>query len=141
MADFSLLAGITQESRAERGLEYQVGSRVDVEGYQSPGTVRYYGPHLVKTNKIVYGVELDDPIGKNNGTVGGKKYFTCKKKHGVLVTRSKVKPPGSIKWPEADGFTSDQGFGGFQDDEAFDAFANSIDNQGSYMDLAPEGVR
>ena len=36
------------------------------------------------------GVELDKPIGKNNGTIKNHKYFTCKEKHGVLVVPWKI---------------------------------------------------
>ena len=36
------------------------------------------------------GVELDDPVGRNNGSVGGEQYFTCADKHGVLVVPNKV---------------------------------------------------
>jgi hypothetical protein len=35
-------------------------------------------------------VELDQPIGLNNGTVDNHCYFACKDKHGVLVVSSKV---------------------------------------------------
>ena len=31
------------------------------------------------------GVELDKPVGKNNGTVNGEYYFTCEPNHGLLV--------------------------------------------------------
>lgn len=29
------------------------------------------------------GIELDEPIGKNDGTVDGVTYFNCKPKHGT----------------------------------------------------------
>ena len=65
MADFALLASQARDNR-KGGIEHQVGSKVDVEGYKAVGVVKYYGPHLTKTGKVVYGIELDKPIGKNN---------------------------------------------------------------------------
>ena len=32
-----------------------------------------------------FGVELDTPTGKNDGSHQGKQYFVCKPQHGVLV--------------------------------------------------------
>ena len=32
------------------------------------------------------GVELHEPQGKNNGSVGGKTYFQCKPKHGINIS-------------------------------------------------------
>jgi dynactin 1 len=36
------------------------------------------------------GVELDEPEGKNDGTIKGVSYFTCKPKHGLMVRPSEV---------------------------------------------------
>ncbi|KAL7414779.1 CAP Gly-rich domain-containing protein [Mrakia frigida] len=36
------------------------------------------------------GVELDEPGGKNDGSVEGKKYFTAKKNYGIFVRPEKV---------------------------------------------------
>lgn len=36
------------------------------------------------------GVELDTPMGKNDGTVQNITYFTCKPKHGIFVRGDKL---------------------------------------------------
>lgn len=36
------------------------------------------------------GVELRTPKGKNDGSVEGKRYFTCRPSHGLIVRPSKV---------------------------------------------------
>jgi len=37
------------------------------------------------------GVALDEAKGKNNGTVQGKRYFTCEENHGIFVRQSQVR--------------------------------------------------
>ena len=66
-----------------------VGTRVQVVGYTYPGTLRFVGMHASKGTPRC-GVELDRPIGKNDGMVSGHRYFACAKKCGVLVTPDKV---------------------------------------------------
>jgi dynactin complex subunit len=36
------------------------------------------------------GVVLDEAKGKNNGTVQGKRYFSCEDNHGIFVRQSQV---------------------------------------------------
>ena len=36
------------------------------------------------------GIELDQPVGKNDGSVSGIRYFDCKPSHGVFAPPSKV---------------------------------------------------
>ena len=36
------------------------------------------------------GIELDDAVGKNNGTVMKRTYFTCPEGHGVFVQPSAI---------------------------------------------------
>ena len=47
-----------------------IGRRVKVDGYEGDGTLRFVGAHHV-SNLPRCGVELDQPGGKNNGTVKG----------------------------------------------------------------------
>ena len=61
-----------------------------MDGYACGGVLRFFGDHKVK-NIPRCGVELDQPVGKNNGTVGGHVYFKCADNHGVLVGPRKVK--------------------------------------------------
>ncbi|KAF8735161.1 hypothetical protein AX14_002617 [Amanita brunnescens Koide BX004] len=71
-----------------------VGARCEVEsseeGFHKRGTVRYVGePKFSKG--IWIGIEYDEPIGKNDGSVQGERYFTCSQNYGVFVRPDKVK--------------------------------------------------
>jgi len=65
-----------------------VGDLVTVKGYSCAGTVRFVGPHKTK-GSMRCGIELDEAVGKNDGTVGGEVYFSAKPDHGVLVVPEK----------------------------------------------------
>lgn len=54
------------------------------------GVLRFYGPHHEK-GQLRCGVELNTPIGKNDGTVGGHTYFTCEPNRGILCKPDKVR--------------------------------------------------
>jgi protein phosphatase len=60
-----------------------LGTRVIAQG-KLVGTVRYLGPTDVKEG-IWVGIELDRALGKNDGTVGGRSYFSCKPGHGLFI--------------------------------------------------------
>uniref|UniRef100_A0A3P8TXR1 Dynactin subunit 1 n=1 Tax=Amphiprion percula TaxID=161767 RepID=A0A3P8TXR1_AMPPE len=49
----------------------------------------YIGTTLFASGKWV-GVILDEPKGKNDGTVQGKRYFTCEENHGIFVRQSQI---------------------------------------------------
>ena len=73
-----------------------VGSRCEVEstepGLHKRGTVRYVGTtEFGNTGGVWIGVEYDEPMGKNDGSVEGTRYFTCAPKHGVFVRADKVR--------------------------------------------------
>lgn len=69
-----------------------VGREVTVDGYPGKGLLQFYGKAKSKNGKDATkcGVVFDQPVGLNNGTVNGKRYFVCKNKHGALVQPSKV---------------------------------------------------
>ncbi|XP_069488441.1 dynactin subunit 1 isoform X2 [Ambystoma mexicanum] len=71
------------------GKPLKVGSRVEVIGKGHRGTVAYVGATLFATGKWV-GVILDESKGKNDGTVQGRRYFTCEDNHGIFVRQSQI---------------------------------------------------
>uniref|UniRef100_A0A4W4GSP4 Dynactin subunit 1 n=1 Tax=Electrophorus electricus TaxID=8005 RepID=A0A4W4GSP4_ELEEL len=84
------------------GKPVRVGSLVEVIGKGQCGTVAYIGATLFATGKWV-GVILDEPKGKNDGTVQGKSYFTCKENHGIFVRQSQVRGNIQTGRPSATG--------------------------------------
>ena len=50
---------------------------------------RYYGK-LEFAEGLWCGVELDEPTGKNNGSVRGIRYFSCEQHYGIFVQLSRV---------------------------------------------------
>nr|XP_036225503.1 restin homolog isoform X3 [Bactrocera oleae] len=75
-----------------------VGDRIIVSsGFGSrPGILRYLGETQFASGNWC-GVELDEPSGKNDGSVDGIKYFECKPKYGVFVPIAKVSLSPSSK--------------------------------------------
>ncbi|XP_046383586.1 dynactin subunit 1 isoform X2 [Ischnura elegans] len=67
----------------------RIGQRVEVGGKDVQGVVAYVGTTLFASGKWI-GVILDEPKGKNNGTVMNKQYFECKENHGTFVRQSQI---------------------------------------------------
>ncbi|XP_021939301.1 LOW QUALITY PROTEIN: dynactin subunit 1-like [Zootermopsis nevadensis] len=72
---------------AEKSL--RLNQRVEVTGKDVRGVVAYVGSTMFASGKWI-GVILDEPRGKNNGTVQGKSYFQCKENHGMFVRQSQL---------------------------------------------------
>ncbi|XP_034146466.1 dynactin subunit 1 isoform X7 [Esox lucius] len=88
----SLLSGsplLSKMSADGGGRPAKVGSVVEVIGKGQRGTVAYVGATLFATGKWV-GVILDEPKGKNDGTVQGKRYFQCDENCGIFVRQSQI---------------------------------------------------
>ncbi|KAL3116124.1 hypothetical protein niasHT_007424 [Heterodera trifolii] len=67
-----------------------VGKRVLVNGHFG-GVLRYLGTVAGKEG-LYCGVELDQRVGKNDGTYGGVVYFECPPGHGIFAPSHKVQP-------------------------------------------------
>ncbi|KAM6917756.1 CAP-Gly domain-containing linker protein 4 isoform 1-T1 [Lycodopsis pacificus] len=70
------------------GPEVHLGERVLVVG-QRTGVVQFYGKTSFAPG-LWLGIELDKPSGKNDGSVGGVRYFCCPPNHGVFAPPSRV---------------------------------------------------
>ncbi|WKY01977.1 hypothetical protein Q1695_015745 [Nippostrongylus brasiliensis] len=67
---------------------FDIGDRVVVSGGKQ-GVVRFLG-ETEFAQGVWAGIELEQPLGKNDGSVQGKRYFTCKTPYGVFVPASKT---------------------------------------------------
>jgi tubulin-folding cofactor B len=67
----------------------QIGSRCEVEGGRR-GVIQYAGETDFAKGTWI-GVQYDEPVGKNDGSVAGKRYFSCQDKFGGFVKPDKVK--------------------------------------------------
>ncbi|KAM6912787.1 CAP-Gly domain-containing linker protein 4 [Xenentodon cancila] len=69
----------------------RLGDCVVIAG-QKVGTLRFCGSTEF-SGGLWAGVELDKPEGKNDGSVAGVQYFTCRLKHGIFAPLSKISKP------------------------------------------------
>ncbi|KAJ8931890.1 hypothetical protein NQ314_015159 [Rhamnusium bicolor] len=69
----------------------KVGRRVDVTAKGVQGVIAFVGKTNFATGTWI-GVVLDEPKGKNNGSLRGQQYFKCEDNYGVFVRESQVVP-------------------------------------------------
>ena len=78
-------------------MDLKVGDRVNLPrfGRENCGVVKYRGiltGVAGSQNKVYLGIELDEPWGKNDGSINDRRFFTCQDKCGLFVrTKCAVK--------------------------------------------------
>merc|ERR1719219_2905377 len=74
----------------ERGIVEGARAEITVQGSgKRRGTVRFVGPVHFQPGTWV-GIQYDEPTGKNDGSVGETRYFTCQEKYGGFVRPAAV---------------------------------------------------
>ncbi|KAH8998801.1 dynein associated protein-domain-containing protein [Lactarius hatsudake] len=86
-------------------MDFPIGATVDIN--LGRGVVRFCGATSFSSGKWV-GIELFEPVGKNDGSVQGVSYFSCPMNYGVFVKASQVKlaqvqdlPPTASSGPQS----------------------------------------
>lgn len=70
--------------------DIKLGDRVKVLGKNTQGKVAFIGEtHFADGTWL--GIILDEPKGKHNGSVDGKRYFKCPRSYGVFVRSCQIK--------------------------------------------------
>uniref|UniRef100_A0A1A7W8M1 CAP-GLY domain containing linker protein family, member 4 n=1 Tax=Iconisemion striatum TaxID=60296 RepID=A0A1A7W8M1_9TELE len=86
------LPALSEKARTQlSSMGVRLGDRVVIAG-QKVGTLRFCGSTEF-SGGLWAGVELDKPEGKNDGSVAGVQYFTCRVKHGIFAPLSKISKP------------------------------------------------
>ncbi|XP_058091200.1 tubulin-folding cofactor B isoform X2 [Magnolia sinica] len=73
------------------GTNIKVGDRCEVEPGGKRGVVKFVGKAETVAPGFWVGIQYDEPLGKHDGTVKGKRYFDCPPLHGALLRPDKVK--------------------------------------------------
>ncbi|XP_020899341.1 uncharacterized protein LOC110238041 isoform X2 [Exaiptasia diaphana] len=69
----------------------KIGDYVTIQG-EIKGYVNYVGPvHGKGETSDFVGIQLPSPVGNNDGSIGGVKYFTCPQNYGAFVPLRDIK--------------------------------------------------
>ncbi len=132
--------------RLEEGVEslediearYKVGNRCECKPGARRGEIKYIGyangqglvdsAGKIHMPQVWIGVQFDEPVGKNDGSAKGKRFFTCGKNYGAFLKPHLVQVGD---FPEKDPFASD-------DDEEEETNNTSLHVDDSLEDLMEE---
>ncbi|XP_050526178.1 CAP-Gly domain-containing linker protein 1-like isoform X4 [Daktulosphaira vitifoliae] len=91
VAPKTVTKNVGQTPTSKSSSELKIGDRVIISSGQGSklGVLRYRGFTQFAPGEWC-GIELDDPLGKNNGSVDGIKYFECEDKFGLFTPIAKV---------------------------------------------------
>ena len=84
--------------------EFKVGDRVWVGG-NKPGVIAFIGETRFAAGEWA-GIVLDQPIGKNDGSLNGVRYFQCEAKRGLFSKTDKLSREPNLSPPSAEQATS-----------------------------------
>ena len=93
------------EHLADVAAAMKVGDRCEVTLGGKRGAVQYVGKIPQIAPGWWVGVQYDEPVGKNDGTVKGKRFFECPPKYGGFLRPDKLQVGD---YPEEDLFGSDE---------------------------------
>mmetsp|Transcript_11736 Transcript_11736/g.35759 ORF Transcript_11736/g.35759 Transcript_11736/m.35759 type:complete len:270 (+) Transcript_11736:118-927(+) len=79
-----------EERRSQIAQGTKVGLRCEVNPGGKRGVVRYVGKPDTLPSGFWIGVELDEPVGKNDGCAKSVRLFSCPRGHGEFVRPEKV---------------------------------------------------
>eukprot|EP00730_Choanoeca_flexa_P016451 TRINITY_DN7772_c0_g1_i2.p1 TRINITY_DN7772_c0_g1~~TRINITY_DN7772_c0_g1_i2.p1 ORF type:complete len:111 (+),score=6.33 TRINITY_DN7772_c0_g1_i2:278-610(+) len=68
--------------------QFRIGDRVLLDKFYG-ATIKHFGP-VDFAPGIWAGLLLDEPKGKNDGSVKGKRYFESPPKHGIFTLQSRI---------------------------------------------------
>jgi len=92
------------EHMADLAAAMKVGDRCQVNPGGKRGSVQFLGKIPAIAPGWWVGVQYDEPVGKNDGTVKGQRFFECPPKYGGFLRPDKV---DTGDFPEEDLFGSD----------------------------------
>ncbi|EGW34397.1 uncharacterized protein SPAPADRAFT_59828 [Spathaspora passalidarum NRRL Y-27907] len=106
--NYEVLQQKEQRENAEKIGKMKVGDRcrvINIEG-ERRGVVKFIGKvDIIDEGKSDWiGIEFDEPVGRNNGSINGVKIFECRNKHGSFVKPKQVEVGD---FPELDPFADD----------------------------------
>ncbi|XP_035209279.1 CAP-Gly domain-containing linker protein 3-like [Stegodyphus dumicola] len=77
------LSSIRHRPNSQDSHEFSIGDRVLISGHRK-GTIRFAGETEFASG-FWYGIELDKPQGKNDGSINGVQYFSCTPGYGLFA--------------------------------------------------------